>query len=166
MKRKTTGLFVTALLALWAGAVLAQANFAGTWVFDPKLSQGVPEGVAMTMVVKHTGNRVEIETDMTTSQGQQKITDLYILDGKEIDYKPPVVGPGTGKGRRTSKWTADRKGFDVTEKATIEGPDGLRTISAIRKWTLSADGKALTMDVAMTTPEGEMVSKRIFTKKS
>ena len=165
MRRKTTGLFVTALLALWAVAGLAQANFAGTWVFDPKLSQGVPEGVGMTMVVKQTGDRVEIETDITTAEGQQKIADLYVLDGKETDYKPPVMGPGTGKGRRTSTWTADRRGFDVTEKATIDGPDGPATISATRKWTLSADGKTLTMDVAMTTPEGERVSKRIFTKK-
>lgn len=165
MKRKTTGLFVTALLALWAGAVLAQANFAGTWVFDPKLSQGVPEGVEMTMVVKHTGDRVEIETDITTPQGQQKIADVYILDGKETDYKPPLMGPGSGKGRRTSTWTADRKGFDVTEKATVETPDGPATISGTRKWTLSADGKTLTMDVAMTSPEGERVSKRVFIKK-
>ena len=166
MKKKTTGLFVAALLALWAGAVLAQANFAGTWVFDPKQSQGVPDGVGMTMVVKQTANRVEIETDITTPDGQQKIADLYILDGKETDYKPPVMGPGTGKGRRTSTWTADRKGFDVTEKATIDGPDGPMTVSATRKWTLSADGRTLTMDVAMTSPEGERVSKRIFTKKS
>jgi hypothetical protein len=165
MKRNTTGLFIAALLMLWAGSVLAQANFAGTWVFDPKLSQGVPEGVGMTMVVKQAGDRVEIETDITTPDGQQKIADLYILDGKEIDYKPPVMGPGAGKGRRTSKWTADRKGFEVTEKATIDGPDGLATVSATRKWTLSGDGKTLTMDVAMTTPEGERVSKRIFTKK-
>ena len=166
MKKKTTGLFAAALLALWPGAVLAQANFAGTWVFDPKQSQGVPEGVGMTMVVKHTADRVEIETDITTPDGQQKVADLYILDGKETDYKPPVMGPGTGKGRRTSTWRADRKGFDVTEKATIDGPDGPVTVSATRKWTLSADGKTLTMDVAMTTPEGERVSKRIFTKKS
>ena len=166
MKRKTTGLYVAALLALWAGVVLAQANFAGTWVFDPKQSQGVPEGVGMTMVVKHTGDRVEIETEVTTPDGQQKITDLYLLDGKETDYKPPLMGPGTGKGRRTSKWTADRKGFDVTEKATVDTADGQATINATRKWTLSADGKTLTMDVTMTSPEGERVSKRIFTKKS
>lgn len=166
MKKKTTGLFVAALLTLSAGAVLAQANFAGTWVLDPKQSQGVPDGVGMTMVVKQTGNRVEIETDITTSQGQQKIADLYILDGKETDYKPPVMGPGAGKGRRTSTWTADRNGFDVTEKATIDGPDGPATVTATRKWSLSADGKTLTMDVAMTSPEGERVSKRIFTKKS
>lgn len=166
MKRKTTGVFVPALVTLLASVVLAQVNFAGTWVFDPKQSQGVPDGVGMTMVVKQTGNRVEIETDITTPQGAQKIADLYILDGKETDYKPPVMGPGTGKGRRTSTWTADRKGFDVIEKATIDSPDGQGTISATRKWTLSADGKTLTMDVAMTSAEGERVSKRIFTKKS
>ena len=154
-----------AVLVLSGAAAVAQANFAGTWVLDAKRSQGVPEGVEMTMTVKQDGNRLQIETNVTTPQGQQTIPDLYVLDGKETDYKPPVIGEGTGKGKRTAKWNADKSGLESTESATITGPEGEAAISAKRTWTLSPDGKTLTVDVAMTTPNGEQVSKRVFVKK-
>ena len=152
---------------MFSGVIaLAQANFAGTWVLDPKRSQGVPEGVEMTMTVKQDGNRVQIETNITSPAGQQTIPDLYVLDGKETDYKPPVMGEGKGTGKRTAKWTADKSGFESTESAKITGPDGEQAITATRKWALSPDGKTLTIDVTMNTPEGERLSKRVFSKKS
>ena len=155
----------TAALVLAGAAAFAQANFAGTWILDAKRSQGVPDGVEMTMTVKQDGDRLAIETNITTPEGQQAIPDLYVLDGKETDYKPPVIGSGTGKGKRTAKWNADKSGIESTESATITGPEGEAAITAKRKWTLSADGKTLTVDVTMNTPNGEQVSKRVFTKK-
>ncbi len=146
-------------------AALAQANFAGTWVLDAQRSQGVPEGIEMTMTVKQDGNRVQIETNVSSPQGQQTIPDLYVLDGNETDYKPPVIGEGTGKGKRTAKWSADKSGLESTESATITGPEGEATITAKRKWTLSPDGKTLTIDLTMNTPAGEQISKRVFAKK-
>ena len=156
----------SAALVLSGATALAQANFAGTWVLDAKRSQGVPEGVEMTMTVKHDGNRVQIETNITSPQGQQTIPDVYVLDGKETDYKPPVIGSGTGTGKRTAKWNADKSGLESTESAKITGPDGEAAITATRKWTLSPDGKTLTVDVTMNTPNGEQISKRVFAKKS
>ena len=144
---------------------LAQANFAGTWVLDAKRSQGIPEGVEMTMTVKQDGNRIQIETNITSPQGQQTIPDLYVLDGKETDYTPPVIGSGSGKGKRTAKWSADKSALESSESATITTPEGDGTITATRKWTLSPDGKTLTIDVTMNTPMGEQISKRVYTKK-
>lgn len=162
-----TGISFLAASMIAASAALApaQANFAGSWVLDPKQSQGIPDGVEMSMTVKQTGDRVEVETHISSPQGQQTIPDVYVLDGKEIDYKPPVIGSGSGKGKRTSTWTADRSGFEATETATLSGPEGDATITAKRKWTLAADGKTLTVDVTVKGPQGEQTSKRVFTKK-
>ena len=157
--------FLAVMLATMVTSVSAQANFTGTWVLDTKRTQGVPDGVEITMTVKHTGDRVELESNISSPAGQQTVSDVYVLDGKETDYKPPVVGQGSGKGKRTAKWTADKSGFECTKSATLSTPEGEGTISAIRKWTLAPDGKTLTMDVAIKSPQGEQVSKRIFTKK-
>jgi hypothetical protein len=157
--------FLAVMLAATVTSASAQANFSGTWVLDTKRSQGIPEGVGITMTVKHTGDRVELESNISSPAGQQTISDVYVLDGKEADYKPPMIGPGSGKGKRTAKWTADKSGFESTESATVSTPEGEGTISATRKWTLAPDGKTLTMDVAIKSPQGEQVSKRIFTKK-
>lgn len=158
--------FSAAAVLVTATIATAQANFAGTWVFDPARSQGIPEGVSITLTVKQDGNRIQMDTNLSSPQGQQTIPDVYVLDGKETDYTPPLIGQGTGKGKRTSTWNADKSGFDVTESAAVSTPDGEGTITATRKWTLAPDGKTLTIDVAMKTPMGEQVSKRVFTKKS
>lgn len=155
-----------ATLLLTATIITAQANFAGTWVLDPKRSEGVPPDVSMTMTVTQDGDRLQVETAIVAPQGQQTIPDVFVLDGKETDYRAPVIGQGAGKGKRTAKWTADKTGFESTEAATISGPEGEGTLSAKRKWTLSADGNTLTIDVTITAPQGEQVSKRVFTKKS
>lgn len=155
-----------AVVVLSLATAAAQANFAGTWVLDPARSQGVPEGVTMTMIVKQDGDRLQVETAIAAPQGQQTIPDLFVLDGKETDYKAPVIGQGSGKGKRTAKWTGDKTAFESTESATISGPDGEATLSAKRKWTLSPDGNTLTIDMTTSGPQGEMVSKRVFTKKS
>lgn len=151
------------VLSLVTGA--AQANFAGTWVIDPARSQGMPEGVSITLTVKQDGNRIQTEANLSTPQRQQTIPDVYVLDGKETDYQPPVIGSGTGKGKRTSTWNADKSGFDVTESGTLSTPDGEDTFTAKRKWALSPDGKTLTIDMTIKTPQGEQVSKRVFTRK-
>lgn len=163
MKSRVATVAAAIVLSLATGA--AQANFAGTWVFDPARSQGLPEGVSMTMTVKQNANRVQIESIISTPQGQQTVADVYVLDGKETDYTPALLTAGSGKGRRTSTWNADKTGFDATESATISTPDGDGTITAKRKWTLAPDGKTLTVDVTMKTPQGEQVSKRVFTRK-
>jgi hypothetical protein len=157
--------FLAITLAAAVTGVSAQANFTGTWVLDATRTQGMPPGVEITMTVKHTGDRVELESNISSPAGQQTVSDVYVLDGKEADYKPPMIGPGSGKGKRTAKWTADKSGFESTESATVSTPEGEGTISATRKWTLAPDGKTLTMDVAIKSPQGEQVSKRIFTKK-
>lgn len=49
--------------------------------------------------------------------------------------------------------------------AMLSSPEGEAAISSTRKWTLAPDGKTLTIDVAIKTPMGEQVSKRVYTKK-
>lgn len=163
--KSTVPAIAAALLLSATVTAVSQVNFTGTWVLDPKRSEGIPPDVSMTMTITQHGDRLQIETAIVAPQGQQTIPDEYVLDGKETDYRAPVIGQGTGKGKRTAKWNADKTGFESTEAATISGPDGEGTMSAKRKWTLSADGNTLTIDVAITAPMGGQVSKRVFTKK-
>jgi hypothetical protein len=45
---------------------------------------------------------------------------------------------------------------------TLEGPD---TMKAVRTWTLSPDGKTLTVEQRAQTPNGLSMSKRVFVKQ-
>jgi hypothetical protein len=160
------------ILALALGAALtipaaagAQADFSGTWVLDTGRSQGLPEGLAQTMTVKQSGDRIEIEFHLRGPQGEERASDVYVLDGKETDFRPAIVGGGSGKGRRTSRWLDGKRGFEAQERATVEGPEGEVAITAARKWTLAPDGNTLTIEMTMSGPQGEQASTRVYTRK-
>jgi hypothetical protein len=165
-------LVALAASALAAAGAAAKANFTGTWVMDAARSEGLPPGVEQTLTVKHEGERVEIELKVKNPQGEQTIKDGYTLDGAQVEFTPPPAVktftgdmPTIGKGRRTVKWAADGGAFIITELVdvkTLEGPD---TMKAVRMWTLSPDGKTLTVEQRLQTPNGLAMNKRVFVKQ-
>lgn len=157
-----------AFLFAGAGAEAAQkADFSGAWVLDKTRSEGLPPGMTnQTMTVKHAGDRVEVVANVSTPRGEQEVKDLFILDGKEAEFAPPVLtGQAASKGKRTSRWSADGKAFDVEEKATIDGPEGVEEVKATRRWQLSGDGQTLTVEMAFDGPMGVRKTKRVFVRK-
>lgn len=164
----TISMAAAALLIMSVSAMsVTKTDFSGTWALDKSSSVGLPPDLDQTMTVKHTGDRVEIVTKMSGDQGEREIQDHYILDGKETEFMPPVIAEGgnTPKGKRTSKWSTDGRGFDVTEEATVNGPDGPESLKATRRWQLSDDGKTLTIEMTVNGPAGVAKSKRVFVKK-
>ncbi len=153
------------VFALYINAPMmaAQADFSGTWKLDTVKSSGLPPGMEQTMFVTQKGDAVKIETRVKSPNGEQTVPDNYVLDGKETDFKLPNAPDA--KGKRTSKWNAGGNGFDVSEKAVVETPDGEATIEATRKWTLAADGKTLTIEMTVKSPNGTQESKRTFVKQ-
>ena len=164
---KTTVLTIILMLAvtgLAAGAA-EKVDLSGTWALDKARSEGLPPDMDQTLTIKQTGDRVEVEAKITGGRGEQTVADSYILDGEAKDFTPALVGGGTGKGKRTSAWTAEGDGFDATEEATVEGPEGEVKVKAKRRWRVSPDGKTLTIEISFEGPNGVVDSKRVFTKK-
>lgn len=168
MRRKVLTLVVAAAF-LSAGVNVAAAqkvDFSGTWALDKERSEGLPPGMDQTMTVRHSGDRVEVDAKLSGPRGEQEVKDQFVLDGKEAEFTPPVLnGARAEKGKRTSKWSADGKGFDVSEEATIDGPDGPATVRATRRWQLSDDGKTLTVEMSFVGPQGSRNTKRVFARK-
>jgi len=169
MKKNFFSIAILTILALGlsVSAMAAKADFSGTWKLDAAKSTGLPPGMEQTMTVKQTGDEIKFETVVKGGpQGEQIVADAYTLDGKEHDFKP-ANAPESAKGKRTAKWNQDTSGIDVAEKLEIIGaPDGSTvTIEATRKWTLSADGKTLTIEIKSKSPQGEQNIKRIFVKQ-
>lgn len=155
---------VFAFCGLAAGAS-AKADFSGTWALDKARSEGLPPDMDQTLTIKQTGDRVDVEAKISGGRGEQTVNDSYVLDGKEQDFTPALIGGGKGKGKRTSAWTADGDGFDAAEEATLEGPEGAETVKAKRRWRVSPDGKTLTIEMTFEGANGPVNSKRVFTKK-
>ncbi len=167
MKRTTIGIMVLALLALNLNALAlpAKADFSGVWKLDAARSTGLPPGMEQTMTVVQTGDTIKVETLVKgTPQGDITVADSYEADGRETDFKP--ANQPNGKGKRTTKWNADASGIEVTEKVEIETPEGGTVpVEAARKWSLAPDGRTLTIEIKVKSPQGEQESKRIFIKQ-
>jgi hypothetical protein len=168
MKRKLLiGIIAVTVFAFGVGIVAAKADFSGVWTLDAGKSEGLPPGMMQTMTVTQKGDRVEIETKVKVKEGEERVgKDAYALDGKETDFTPPVPAGAAKKAKRVSKWTDDGNGFDVTEEALLNAPDGGEaTVRAKRRWRLSADGKTLTIEMEVENPNGTSKSRRVFVKK-
>ncbi|HEY6402296.1 MAG TPA: hypothetical protein VI479_12855 [Blastocatellia bacterium] len=89
----------------------------------------------------------------------------YDLSGKEVEFTARLSSGQETKGKRVAKWSADGVGIEMNEEATFDTPDGKVAITMRRKWTLSADGKTLVIELNHTGPNGPVSSKRVFNRK-
>jgi hypothetical protein len=154
------------LLAAATAMAEPKADFSGTWMLVKDRSEGLPPGMTQSMTVKQTGDSINIETTVSGEKGEQKIADHYVLDGKETPFTPPIIGSGGAakNAKRTSKWSTDGAGFDATEEAVIYADEGPVAVKTARHWQLSADGKTLVIEMDFDGPQGEMKSRRVFTR--
>lgn len=170
MKRKLLiGIIAVTVFAFGVGAVVAaKGDFSGVWTLDAGKSEGMPPGLIQTMTVTQKADRIEIETKSKVGDSPERVgKDAYVLDGKEADFTPPVPAGAAKRAKRISKLTDDGNGFDVTEEALLNAPDGGGevTVRAKRSWRLSADGKTLTIEMEVQNPNGTNKSRRVFVKK-
>lgn len=162
-------LMSVALLVCAFGLVsaYAKANFSGTWTLDKTKSEGLPAVIKdQVLTVKQDGDKLTIDSKMTTDDGDLTNSDVYTLDGKPADFTDKRPNGLEGKGKRTAKWSADGNGIEVSEEISYDTPQGAVTVNVTRKWALSADGKSLTIDMDIASPMGSQHVKRVLVKKA
>ena len=150
-------LYVFVLVMVVAGYTSAQAasNFTGTWVLDIEksdLGMNNPAAKArmnkVTLVIKQTATQLTIERssgDIAT----------YNLDGSEsINNLPNGM---------QSKTTINWVGKALAAK-TVSQINGMETKMTDER-SLSADGKQMTLKIALTTPSGVKNQLLIYNKQ-
>lgn len=168
MRRKIgTSAALALIFAINVGLASAKTDLTGTWIMDASKSEGLPPGLDQVMKIVLAEDKISIETKVISDEGEMVVSDNYVLNGKEVEYKPTYGPPGVEKkGKRTAKWAADGNGIEVTEVATLETPDGPVVLNMKRKWAISADGKTIVIDLDLNGPDGPVHTRRTFTKKA
>lgn len=148
-------LMAVACLALAAG----NANFSGKWTLDKTRSFSNPAGLEQTMTITHEGDLIKLEAHVKTARGAQEVKESYTLDGKESEFSPS--SPPNAKGKRKVSWLPNHQGIVINDETSVDG----KVVSQVtRKWTLSADGKSLTVDYFFDDQRGSFEAKRVFNK--
>lgn len=151
------------LFALGLGLVavaVAGVDFSGTWAFDAaKSDQGRGGGGGGRgfgggdMTIKQTGNELTISRTF----GENTIDTKYIMDGAEHSVETQGMMGGT------MKYKAELSGSTLSITGTRTTQRGESPIN--QKYTLSEDGKSLTMVNVMNMGGQEMTMKQVYNKK-
>ncbi|HZX73818.1 MAG TPA: hypothetical protein VFE57_05310 [Cyclobacteriaceae bacterium] len=172
---KNIAVFLMVLVTVISGYALVKADFSGDWALDTEKSTfPAPPGGggggggggrrgATKLKVTQTGATLTVVRTSAGMNGEVITTDNLTADGKES----VSTGGREGSVRKvTAKWSDDQNTVTVTTNTTMsfQGGDPM-TIPGKEVWSLSADGKVLTIDSESNSPMGAMTSKLVYNKQ-
>jgi hypothetical protein len=149
-------LVVLAILTIAALPLLAKPNFAGDWKLNTAKSDfgQMPAPSSMTQKITHEDPALKVAVKQSSDRGDFEFEANYTTDGKECTNQ---FGPGTFKS--TLKY--DGEALVITSKGSF----GDNEFTMTDKWTLSTDGKVLTMMRHFSSQMGEGDQKLVLEKQ-
>jgi hypothetical protein len=143
-------------LILLAWPMLAAPNFTGDWKLNTSKSDfgPMPAPTSMSSKITHDDPQLKTATKQSGEQGEFEIELKYTTDGKEVTntfMDSPM--------KSTAKW--DGAVLVIDTKANFGGND----VTIQDKWTLSEDGKVLTMNRHFSSSMGDADMKLVLEKQ-
>jgi hypothetical protein len=147
---------IFAILMLAVLPALAKANFSGDWKLNiPKSEFGqMPAPNSMTQKVTHEDPKLKVAVKSSSERGDFEYEANYTTDGKECTNE--IRGNPM---KSVLKWDGDSL---VIES---KGKFGDNEFTMRGKWTLSADGKTLTIESHFSSAMGEGDQKQVLEKQ-
>jgi hypothetical protein len=161
MKRRLSlAACATAVLLTLSAAAQGTPDFSGTWTLDAAKSDfgPMPAPESVVMVIDHKEPALKVATTQKSQMGDTSNESTYTTDGRENLNKMRTPA-GDQDVKSTTKWTAST----LTTTRTIEA-QGM-SIGIDDVWELSADGKVMTINRQLKTPQGDFGTRLVFNKK-
>jgi hypothetical protein len=178
------GAMACALLVNAFGAVAANANFAGAWSLDKSKSKDLPPQMSnldsLTLTVAQDAQQITVGSEARMSQdanaggpgmgggrgrgmGMFPPSTAYKLDGTETTADAPGGRGGTTTLKAEWKDGGKTLALKRVSKFNFNGNDV--TATTTEDWSLSADGKTLTIKRTSESPRGTQSSTLVFNKQ-
>jgi hypothetical protein len=144
-------------LLLLACPAFAAPNLTGDWKLNLAKSQYglLPAPLEVTRKIKLDGASLSMSTYQKSSQREATTELKYTTDGKVCTNKT-----ANGESKGTARWEGATL---MIESSQQNGPSEIKSREA---WTLSSDGKTLTILTHLTIPQqGEIDVKQVFEKQ-
>ena len=172
--QRTIGSLAALLLAVVVGTAQAQPQFTGTWVLDRSQSQlpnrdGHGKGMAnpqapppeVKLIVEQQGNTLKATRSVAHGARERAMSETFVADGSERTETTPRGGTAVTKATLGGDRLIVNKSHT---RAAKEQGQPARSFSRESVWTLSKDGRTLTIDTTMHTPRGDRAMKAVYTK--
>ena len=138
----------------------AKADFTGKWSLDAAKSDfgQMPAPDSIVHDIEHKEPNVKVTTSLKSTSGDTTNTRTFSTDGKESTNKLSMGGAEQAV-MTTAKW----EGPSLIVSASFDAQG--TTVQLIDTWTLSADGKVLTIGRVVKTPQGDFTTKTVYHKQ-
>jgi len=145
---------IAAFAMTFLAAPSQAANFSGEWKLNlAKSDYGpVPQPEFMTRTIKQGDPGLDISTHQKGAQGEATTHLKYTTDGKPAENATPP-----------SKGTAKLDGDKLVVDSVRTTPNGELKFHEV--WSLSADGKMMTINNHIVAPQGEFDLVQVFDKQ-
>jgi hypothetical protein len=155
---KTKSMVLLAMLLTLAISGISQdkqADFSGKWKLDPAKSDFgmLPPVESQTNVIEHKDPKLKITSTVKGAQAERTTESNYTTDGKETTN---TQGPREIK--TVAKW--DGKKIVMVSKFEMQGAE----IELNDTYSLTEDGKGMTINRSFKSPMGEGTQTLVFTK--
>jgi hypothetical protein len=139
------------LIALLAVPLAAAPNLSGNWVLNLAKSQygQFPAPEVMTRQIRHNDPALSLSTYQKGAQGEVTTDLAYSTDGKPV---------ANGANQGSARWEGNK--LIIESSRDYQGTK----LTQHEEWTLSADGKTLTIATHVKLPNGEFDVKQVFEK--
>ncbi|WP_155121557.1 hypothetical protein [Bryobacter aggregatus] len=147
------------LLAVPAAMLLAadKPDYSGHWVIDTAKSDfgPMPAPEKMERDIDHKDPQMKVKSLQKSERGEFTTDSQYTTDGKES-----TVQMRGREAKVSAKWNGNK--LEVHTKSEFNG----MALTQKESWSLSGDGKTLTINNEIQSPQGEFTMKSVFTKGS
>ncbi|HOK45814.1 MAG TPA: hypothetical protein PLA43_08805 [Bryobacteraceae bacterium] len=149
-------LVVCTMLIFGTLSLLAKPNFTGTWKLNASKSDfgQMPAPDSMTQTITHSDPNLTVAVKMSSERGEFEMENKYTTDGKEC-----VNQWGPGEIKSTLKYEGE------TLVIVSKGQFGDSEFTMTDKWTVSEDGKVLTIMRHFESQMGEGDQKLVLEKQ-
>jgi hypothetical protein len=160
--------FAVMLLAIaafsFAGFAQDHPNFTGTWKLNTaKSNPGQFGPSARTDVITQDGSKITDKVTSSSQQGDLNYAANFVLDGTKVVVPPDSPQATMGMltiEDLTASW--DGPAFLLVTDANVRGQV---EVTSKQHYTLSADGKTMTVDDHVSTSMGDIDTQLIFDKQ-
>jgi hypothetical protein len=145
-----------AAMAMMTVAVQAAPNLSGDWKLNLSKSNygSFPAPLGVTRKIVHNDPKLSMTTTQKGPKGEVVSELKYTTDGKES-----VNQLQTGESKGSAQWIADK--LMIESSREIQGT----VLKQKEIWSLSPDGRTLTIDAHVSIPNGEFDIKQVFEKQ-
>ena len=161
------GLLVYASISISA---VGKVNFSGTWALDKSQSDfqqlpgmrggaGNAQDASLSMVIDQQGTTLKVTRTFKAGVEENTETHVYKTDGSETTN----TGFRGESAVTKASWDGDKLVVNSTRTMKVMMQDV--TVQSRFVWSLSPDGKTLTLNGTVDAPRGEQHVKAVFHKR-